>query len=225
MPLALTAVQPNSVSNGSETELIITGSGFMEGAAVVLADSSGLTTTFVSSNLLRVVLPAGTAAATYTVTIVNPDATSVSLANALTVTATTAETATPKPTHTPAPTAFVRPLLVVNSYGASSAAITPNSNLDFEMTIGNAGAIQARNIVATFVSGDFVARATGGVRALNNLDPGGANRFWPPQPRQPPHPPRHRHRRLAHDCARSLLSLAMKPARSSCSPVSTLPWR
>jgi hypothetical protein len=34
--------------------------------------------------------------------------------------------------------------------------------------------------VAVFISGDFVARATGGVRALGNLDPGGANRFWQP---------------------------------------------
>lgn len=182
VPLALTAVQPNNVNNGSDTELIITGNGFIDGATVLVGVSGGLPTTFVSSNLLRAILPAALAPGTYTVTVVNPNAQSASLNNALTVTAapTTAETATPKPTHTPAPTAFVRPQLVVNSYGASSAAITPNSNLDFEMTIGNAGAIQARNVVATFVSGDFVARSTGGVRALGNLDPGGANRFWQP---------------------------------------------
>jgi hypothetical protein len=179
-PLAITAVQPNSVSNSVDTELIVTGSGFLDGAAVVLSGSSGLATTFVSNNLLRAILPAGTAKGTYAIIVVNPNAQSVSLPNALTVTAPSAETATPKPTNTPAPTAFVRPLLVVNSYGASSAEITPGSNLDFEMTIGNAGAIRASNIVAVFISGDFVARATGGVRALGNLDPGGANRFWQP---------------------------------------------
>jgi hypothetical protein len=85
--LALTAVQPNSVSNSSDTELIITGSGFVDGAVVVLNNSGGLQTTFVSGNLLRAVLPMGTAAGTYTVTVVNPDAKSVSLPNALTVTA------------------------------------------------------------------------------------------------------------------------------------------
>ena len=54
---------------------------------------------------------------------------------------------------------------MVQSYGASAAQITPNSNLDFEMTIVNAGQATAGNVLATFVSGDFVPRATGGVRA------------------------------------------------------------
>ncbi|MCB0031593.1 MAG: hypothetical protein KDE28_26965, partial [Anaerolineales bacterium] len=89
-------------------------------------------------------------------------------------------TATPNATNTPAPTAYVRPLLVVSSYGASSAEITPNTDLDFEMTLTNAGGTRATNIVATFISGDFVARVTGGVHALGNLETGQANRFWQP---------------------------------------------
>jgi hypothetical protein len=40
--------------------------------------------------------------------------------------------------------------------------------------------IQASNIVATFITGDFVARNTGGVRALGTLDNGQVNRFWQP---------------------------------------------
>jgi len=175
-----TAVQPNTVSNAADTELVVTGGGFASSAVVVLEGYGALATTSVSANLLRAVLPAGAPPRTYTVTVVNPDAQAASLPNALTVTALPGPTGTPVPTNTPAATAFVRPLLVVDSYGASSAQITPGSNLDFEMTLANAGQIPASNIVATFVSGSFMARNTGGVRAIGGLQPGEKSRFWQP---------------------------------------------
>jgi hypothetical protein len=178
--LGITAVQPNTISNVADTEIVVTGSGFVEGASVILGGSGSLPTTFVSANLLRAIVLTGTAPNVYSLTVINPNAASATLPNALIVTAPAGPTNTPWPTNTPAPTAFVRPLLVVSSYGASSAEIVPNSDLDFEMTIANSGAIRATNIVATFVSGDFVARATGGVRSLGTLDPGQVNRFWQP---------------------------------------------
>lgn len=178
--VAITAVQPTTVSNTVTTELVVTGVDFADGAVVILTGYGALETTFVSSNLLRAVLPAGAPPGVYTLTVVNPDASSAALADALTITAPTEPTRTPNPTNTPAPTAFVRPLLVVQSYGASSTAITPGQDLDFEMTLVNRGQSQASNIVVTFVAGNFVARATGGVRALGSLDPGQTNRFWQP---------------------------------------------
>ncbi len=173
----ITAVQPNTIANSASAELVITGSGFVDGAVVLLSGVGGLNTTFVSGSLLRATVAAGLAPGVYSVTVVNPNAASATLANALTVTGLAA---TPEPTNTPAPTAFVRPLLVVSSYGASSAEITPGTNLDFEMTLTNAGQSQARNVVATFISGSFIARETGGVRALGDIDPGQSNRFWQP---------------------------------------------
>lgn len=178
--IVVSSVQPNSVSNLVDTELVVTGSGFVDGAVVVLSGLGGLNTTFVSSSLLRANLPAGTAPGGYSITVINPNAASASLSNALTVTAPAGPTSTPVPTNTPAPTAFVRPLLVVNSYGASSAEITPGENLAFEMTIANAGQSRASNVVATFVAGNFTARDTGGVQALGSIDPGGTVRFWQP---------------------------------------------
>ncbi|MCB9419016.1 MAG: IPT/TIG domain-containing protein [Ardenticatenaceae bacterium] len=178
--VAVTAVQPTSVSNTVATELVITGADFADGAVVILTGYGALETTFVSSSVLRAVLPADTPPGVYTLTVVNPDASSAALANALTVTAPTAPTRTPAPTNTPAPTAFVRPLLVVQSYGASSTEITPGQDLDFEMTLVNSGQSRASNVIATFVAGNFVARATGGVRALGTLDPNQTNRFWQP---------------------------------------------
>jgi hypothetical protein len=178
--ITVTAVQPNSVSNLAETELVVTGSGFADGAVVILSGMGGLNTTFVSSSLLRANLPAGAAPGGYSLTVINPNAAAATLANALTVTVPAGPTSTPAPTNTPAPTAFVRPLLIVNSYGASSAEITPGSNFDFEMTLANAGQSRATNVVATFIAGSFTARDTGGVRALGTLDPGGTARFWQP---------------------------------------------
>ncbi len=178
-----TGVQPNTVSNTITTELVVTGSNFADGAVVVLEGYGALETTFVSANLLRAAMPAGVSARVYTVTVVNPDARSASLPNALTVTAppaTAGPSPTPQETNTPAPTAFIRPLLIVDSYGASSAVITPGENLAFEMTLANAGQLAATNVVATFVSGSFVPRDTGGVRAIGTLQPGEKSRFWQP---------------------------------------------
>lgn len=178
-----TAVQPNRVSNAVDTQLVVTGKGFVDGAAVILEGYGALETTFVSESMLRAVLPAGASPGLYNVRVVNPDASSAVLPEALTVTApdpTPGPTETPKPTKTPEPTAFVRPVIVVQSYGASSAEITPGSNLDFELTLANAGQATASNVIATFVAGDFTPRATGGVRAVGTLAQGQSSRFWQP---------------------------------------------
>jgi hypothetical protein len=174
---AISGVNPSTVSNASASTLVVTGSGFLNGAVVVVAGYGALTTTFVSVTVLTGVLPAGVAPGTYTITVVNPDATTASLPNALTV---TAPAPTPAPTNTPAATAFVRPLLVVQSYGASSPAIAPSANYDFEMTLVNSGQATATNIIATFTSGDFVPRVTGGVVSVGTLTPGQTARFFQP---------------------------------------------
>ncbi len=173
----IAGVQPNSVSNANAATLVITGTGFASGAVVVVEGYGALNTTFVSATVLTAVLPAGIAAGTYGITVVLADASSATLPNALTV---AGPTPTQAPTGTPAPTAFVRPLLVVQSYGASSPEIPPGVDLDFEMTLVNAGQGNAANIVATFPSGDFVPRVTGGVRAVGTLSPGQTARFFQP---------------------------------------------
>ncbi len=173
-------VQPGTVSGGTITELVVTGSGFVDGAVVILDGYGALTTTFVSVNVLRATVPADIPPGTYTVTVVNPDATSASLPDALRVLDQPGPTNTPGATNTPAPTAFVRPLLTVQSYGASSAEIVPGENLDFEMTLVNSGQIAATNVVVTFETGDFTPRNTGGVRAIGTLNPSETNRFWQP---------------------------------------------
>lgn len=167
----LTSVQPNAVSSANAVTLVVTGAGFTNDAVVVVEGYGALGTTFVSATVLTAALPAGVPTGVYAVTVILSDASSATLPNALTVTGSTA---------TPAPTAFARPLLVVQSYGASSVEIPPGVDLDFEMTLVNAGQSTATNIVATFPSGDFVPRVTGGVRAIGTVGPGQTARFFQP---------------------------------------------
>ncbi len=178
--LNITSVQPGTVVNTGNTEIVVTGSGFVDGAVVVLSNWGGLETTFVSRQVLRANVPAGVPPGSYDVQVVKPNAATAVLRGALAVVLPAGPTDTPEPSPTPAPTDFVRPLLVVQSYGASAPQIAPGQNLDFEMTIVNAGQAVAGNVLATFVSGDFVPRATGGVRALGTLAPGQTIRFWQP---------------------------------------------
>jgi hypothetical protein len=174
---AISGVNPSTVSNATASTLVITGSGFVNGAVIIVGGYGALSTTFVSATVLTGDLPAGVAPGTYTLTVINPDATSASLPNALRV---TAPAPTAAPTNTPAATAFVRPLLVVQSYGASSAAIAPGADYDFEMTLINSGQATGANIIATFTTGDFVPRVTGGVISVGTLTPGQTARFFQP---------------------------------------------
>ena len=178
--LTITAVQPGTVVNTGDTEIVVTGTGFVDGSVVVLSNWGGLETTYVSRQVLRANVTAGVPPGSYDVQVVNPNAATAVLRGGLAVVLPAGPTDTPEPTATAAPTDFIRPLLVVQSYGASAAQISPNSNLDFEMTIVNAGQATAGNVLATFISGDFVPRATGGVRALGTLTPGQPIRFWQP---------------------------------------------
>ena len=178
--LTITAVQPGTVVNTGDTEIVVTGTGFVDGSVVVLSNWGGLETTYVSRQVLRANVTAGVPPGSYDVQVVNPNAATAVLPGGLRVVLPAGPTDTPEPTATAAPTDFIRPLLVVQSYGASAPQITPNTNLDFEMTIVNAGQATAGNVLVTFVSGDFVPRATGGVRALGTLTPGQPIRFWQP---------------------------------------------
>ena len=178
-PAAVTiaSVQPGVVSNATAAQLAVTGSDFVTGTLVIVDGIGALDTSVVAATLLTAQLPAGAPPGTYTVRVLNPDGTGASLVNALSI---TGGTATPAPSATPPATAFARPQLVVISYGASSPQIMAGADYDFEMTVQNAGGGTASNIVAEFVSGDFLPRATGGLRAVGTLGAGQTNRFFQP---------------------------------------------
>lgn len=88
--------------------------------------------------------------------------------------------ATVTPTPAVTPTAYIRPIVTVLSYGASSRVLTPGQEIDMEMTVQNTGALTARNVLVAFGEGDLVPRETGGLRSVGDIAPGGSVRFWQP---------------------------------------------
>jgi hypothetical protein len=105
------------------------------------------------------------------------------------------ETATPEPTSLPTdepeptgtatdvPTAvgeYLRPLIIVDTYSADTSDITPGKEFTLEVRLKNEGKDDAVNIVAIFSSGDFIPSETGGVIAVEDLEPGDKRKISQP---------------------------------------------
>jgi hypothetical protein len=86
------------------------------------------------------------------------------------------DTSTPEPpldtpTPEPPPDAFRRPLLVVQSFSASTGSISPGQDFDLSLLLVNTGQLTAQNVVATFVTGSLIPRGTGGVISVGTVHP------------------------------------------------------
>lgn len=178
----ITGVQPATVSNNTSVVLVVTGNNFIEGASVILQNYGGLDTSFVSVTVLHADLPAGIAPGVYDVTVVNPDSTSATLADALTVSEPTETPEPPTPTATPEAsiTPSTRPLIVIESYGTSVEKITPGTDFNLSIKLKNIGALAATNVVAVFTPGDFIPQESGGVLAVREISAGENKRFNQP---------------------------------------------
>ncbi len=165
--LGITRIQPDQVSNASVVELVVTGTDFENGSRVLIEQVGALPTSFVSSTVLTALIPAGLAPGIYTVTVINPDSSSVSLPNALTITA---------PIQTPVPTTdtggFDRPVIVVASYTTGQESIPVGESGNLQVQLYNKGQKIAFNVTVTFTPGDFIPLQTGGVLSVNEIDPG-----------------------------------------------------
>jgi hypothetical protein len=181
--LGILGVQPSTVSSNTSVDLVVTGTDFVDGAVVILENFGALTTSFVSATVLRAELPAGIAPGVYTVTVVNPDSSSASLPNALTVvepTPTHEPTATATPPGDATPTPSTRPLLVIDSYGTNVDKILAGTKFNLSIKLENLGGRAATNIVAVFTPGDFIPRESGGVLAVAEIDAGDKQKFVQP---------------------------------------------
>ena len=89
-PPTITSVVPSSAWNGQDTTVTITGTGFRDTPTVAIAAAGGtsimLAATFVDAEHVTAVVPKGTAAGSYTLTVTNPDGCSATAM--LTVTST-----------------------------------------------------------------------------------------------------------------------------------------
>ena len=178
--ITIADIQPRSLINTAQVDLVVTGTGFTAGAVVVLQNFGALNTTMAGGTLLTATVPAGVPAGTYNVQIIDPANGTAACNGALAVTAPAPPTATAAPTNTPAPTAFIRPIIQVDSYAASSPDVVANQDLDFEITFVNWGGVSATNIVAEFGGSDFQPRVTGGVRVSSPLAPNEKYKMFQP---------------------------------------------
>ena len=165
--LGISFVTPSTVSNTQATQLTITGTDFQSGAIVSLDGYGTLTTFYMSNVTLLADLPAGIAEGVYSVTVTNPDSSTATLANALTVVAI-APTATPSPVPV---VGYERPVIVVYTYGASESSPSVGGSFTIHIKLYNAGQKYATNVVATFATGDLIPRDTGGVVAVGDIAP------------------------------------------------------
>lgn len=179
-PVQIDSVVPNKVGNGAPSTITLIGSGFVSGAVVVLDGYSTLATNFVSDTVLTATVPMGAPAGKYNVRVINPDSTCDVLKEGLRIKDELSATGTPAPTSTPEPTNYVRPVITVVSYGASSQMVYPGQEIDFEMTVQNTGDLVARDVVVVFSGDDLIPRETGGLRSLGDIAPGESVRFWQP---------------------------------------------
>ncbi len=171
-------VSPSIISNQKANTITVTGAEFSSGAVVSLDGYAQLTTSFFSSTSLLAIVPAGIPNGVYTVTVTNPDTSTASLPDALSV-VPVAPTAVPTPTIQP-PVGYERPVIVVSTYSTDQDRIAPGDYFQLFVTLYNAGQQYAKNIVATFTSTDLIPRETGGVVAVGEIAPGNRADFSQP---------------------------------------------
>ncbi len=164
--LTVDGVAPGTITNDVTNTITVTGTGFVDGA-VVLINSIALSTSFLNSGTLTAQVPAGFTTGTYNIEVRNSDSDLNTCACSLTINAPVI----PTPTATSAP--FNRPQLVVNSSGANVSSITSQKQFKFSVTFQNVGSVSALSAQVAFSSADLVPTKTGGVVALGALAAGG----------------------------------------------------
>jgi hypothetical protein len=188
--LLISGVTPSTISNNHSNTITVSGNDFVMGTQVSLDGYDKLNTSYYSNTTLMAEVPAGIPTGVYTVTVTNPDSSSASLPNCLTVitgVSTITPTGIPYPppptiitpafptiTRTPTnepPVGYERPVIVVNSYNMSQERISPGDYFILYLTLYNAGQQYATNVVANFTPGDLIPRETGGVVAVGEIAP------------------------------------------------------
>jgi len=180
-------ISPAKITTGNSTTITVQSSGSsFDGTSptptttnqIWIRSSNGTTTTlattFINASELRGVVPGNVKTGKYTVLVVD-GGTQCALGTKLTVVSNVA-----KATDTPEPTTFVRPQTQVVSYSPSPATVYPGENLDFVITLQSVGPVVARQVTASFVTGDLVPRETGGVHFIGDTEPGATPSFPPP---------------------------------------------
>ncbi len=171
----ISGVSPATVSNGSDSDVTISGTDFeVNNVAVVLSPGEiNLPIKSWSTTSLVVTVPAGIPAGTYAIRVINNPLSSPEeqVFSPFTVIA-----APPPPTATPIPTVsvFGRPQLQVRSYRTNVGEIRYGQDFNLVVRLENAGQLRATNVQANFSSSDLAPVKTGGVTVVGTIESGGS---------------------------------------------------
>ena len=159
----IVSVTPPQFTNAVDTTITITGTGFDATAEVSLGSIPLLRLTQ-SATEITALVPAGTPAAIYAVTVTMASGTDTCNLPCITIN-------DPVATSTPAPVPFSRPQLVVSS-SRTNGDVSTNSEFKLNLDLKNAGGSTAYSAQAVFTSTDLAPLNNGGVAALGTLAPG-----------------------------------------------------
>jgi hypothetical protein len=171
--LSIATITPNVVVNDIPNTITITGSDFAPGAQVKVGGSDIITSEYVVTNYMSATelianIPLGFTPGVYTVYVINPDTTSISIPAGLTV-------ALPTPVPTPTQLPFTRPQVVVGGYSTdASGGIRYGQEFTLTVRLVNSGGMRADGIQVSFVSPELLMLRNGGVMAVGSLNKGSA---------------------------------------------------
>ena len=154
-PSVLT-VNPAQVVNNIDTIITITGTGF-DSTAKVSVGTNIVVSTFQSATRIQATIPSGFNPGTYDVTVTNDGQDPSTLIQGLTV------------VSAPTATLSFRPLIVIDSYSLSVAAIRYGQDFTLNLSLDNAGGSTAVGMQVTFISTDVLMLYNGGVIAPGSL--------------------------------------------------------
>lgn len=152
MQLAVTTVEPSTLSTSTGGILSIYGSGFSSASTVRLIGYGLLDTQFVNSTALRATVPGGLPAGSYDLQV--SDGTS-SITRAKAVQLIPPPTATPQPTVPAAPQAG-QPHLMVRNYTIQPTQIKAGQDFMVTLHIYNDGSRASENTLVVFPGGTFL---------------------------------------------------------------------
>jgi hypothetical protein len=153
--LALTGVEPDTLTSETGGTLSIYGSGFTTATVARLVGFGLLDTTYVNSTALMAVVPAGVPAGAYDLQVTDA-ITSVTLPSALTI---VAATPAPGPTAIPTPrptTVPGRPILTIRNYHVEPSRAVVGREFVVTIQVYNTGSRAGENTMVAFPGGTFL---------------------------------------------------------------------
>ena len=182
-PLAVSRTEPGQITTGQSATLSVLGTGFSDTATVRLVGFGFLETTFVNSQALTAVIPAGLPPGQYGIEVSDPPRGTVGSPNPLTVVQPTTtpaqlptfEAPTAIPTQPPPTPVPGQPSLIVRNFESTPAVVEPGGTVELRFEIVNQGNRAAEGIAVSLgADGQFVPANGQATATIGTIQPGGS---------------------------------------------------